>query len=70
MLVLHEGELAVDVGAKTGERLSDILLVAFLRHAVSTVGRGENAGKNLEEFNIVRRSAHWASGRARRRTTR
>lgn len=54
MLALHEGQLAVDVGGETGARLSDVLLVAFLRHAVSHVGRGENAGKVLEEFNIVR----------------
>jgi hypothetical protein len=31
-----------------------VLLVAYLRHAVSAIGRGENAGRNLEEFNIVR----------------
>jgi hypothetical protein len=44
----------IDVAEKQGERPSDVVLVAYLRHAVSSVGRGENAGKTLEEFNIVR----------------
>jgi hypothetical protein len=53
-LAVHEGQVVVDVGEKQGEHASDVVLVAFLRHAVSNVGRGENAGKTLEEFNIVR----------------
>jgi hypothetical protein len=53
-LAVREGQVVVDVGEKQGERPSDVVLVAFLRHAVSNVGRGENAGKALEEFNIVR----------------
>ena len=53
-LAVREGQVVVDVGEKQGEHASDVVLVAFLRHAVSNVGRGENAGKTLEEFNIVR----------------
>jgi hypothetical protein len=53
-LVVRDAQVVVDVGEKQGGRPSDVVLVAFLRHAVSNVGRGENAGKNLEEFNIVR----------------
>ena len=53
-LAVRDGQVVVDVGEKQGERPSDVVLVAFLRHAVSNVGRGENAGKALEEFNIVR----------------
>ncbi len=53
-LAVREGQVVVDVGEKQGQRSSDVVLVAFLRHAVSNVGRGENAGKTLEEFNIVR----------------
>jgi hypothetical protein len=53
-LAVREGQVTVDVGEKQGQRPSDVVLVAFLRHAVSNVGRGENAGKTLEEFNIVR----------------
>jgi hypothetical protein len=32
----------------------DVIVVSYLRHAVSPIGRGENAGRKLEEFNIVR----------------
>lgn len=53
-LAVREGQVVVDVGEKQSERPSDVLLVTFLRHAVSDIGRGENAGKTLEEFNIVR----------------
>lgn len=53
-LAVRDAQVVVDVGEKPGERPGDVVLVAFLRHAVSSVGRGENAGKNLEEFNIVR----------------
>jgi len=53
-LAVREGQVVVDVGDKQGEHPSDVVLVAFLRHAASNVGRGENAGKTLEEFNIVR----------------
>jgi hypothetical protein len=33
---------------------SDVLAVTFLRKATSKIGRGENSGRTLEEFNIVR----------------
>jgi hypothetical protein len=32
----------------------DVVLVAYLRKAVSAIGRGENAGRTLDEYNIVR----------------
>ena len=51
---LRESELLVDVGAQPQAPRCDVLLVAYLRHAVSAIGRGENAGRNLQEFNIVR----------------
>jgi hypothetical protein len=53
-LSLHEAELLVDIGAQPQSPGCDVLLVPYLRHAVSAIGRGENAGRNLEEFNIVR----------------
>jgi len=53
-LAVSDGQVKVDVGEKAGERASDVVLVTYLRHASTNVGRGENAGKNLEEFNIVR----------------
>ena len=33
---------------------SDVALVTYLHKAVSLIGRGENAGRTLEEYNIVR----------------
>jgi len=51
---LHEADLLVDIGAQPQSPGCDVLLVPYLRHAVSAIGRGENAGRNLEEFNIVR----------------
>jgi hypothetical protein len=49
-----EGGVQVEVGANPRFSSGDILLVPYLRHAVSPIGRGENAGRKLEEFNIVR----------------
>jgi hypothetical protein len=53
-LSLHEAELLVEIGAQAQAPGCDVLLVPYLRHAVSAIARGENAGRNLEEFNIVR----------------
>jgi hypothetical protein len=47
-------DVVVEVGGTAPAPRCDVLLVAFLRHAVSAIGRGENAGRTLEEFNIVR----------------
>ncbi len=51
---VHGAEVRVELGARSAAPASDVVLVAYLRHAVSAIGRGENAGRNLEEFNIVR----------------
>jgi len=43
----------------------DVVLVAYLRKAVSAIGRGENAGRTLDEYNIVRGVIHmgrWDGG--------
>jgi hypothetical protein len=53
-LSLSDGDILVDVGAHTRHPQSDVVLIAYLRHAVSAIGRGENAGRKLDEFNIVR----------------
>jgi len=53
-IALRQGQVVIDVGGYTQLPKSDVLLVPYLRHAVSAVGRGENAGRTLEEFNIVR----------------
>jgi hypothetical protein len=44
----------VELGEQTRVAPSDVLLVAYLRKAVAAIGRGENAGRTLAEFNIVR----------------
>jgi hypothetical protein len=51
---LRDAEILVEIGAQPNGPASDVMLIAYLRHAVSAVGRGENAGRTLEEFNIVR----------------
>ena len=49
-----DGQVQVEVGGNPHFNAGDIVLVSYLRHAVSAIGRGENAGRKLEEFNIVR----------------
>lgn len=53
-LSVHEGEILVDFGTASNIASCDVLLVAYQRTAVSPIGRGENAGRTLEEFNVVR----------------
>jgi hypothetical protein len=49
-----DGGVQVEVGTNVHFPAGDVILVPYLRHAVSAIGRGENAGRQLEEFNIVR----------------
>jgi len=53
-LSVQDAHFEVEIGRQLGVALSDVVLVAYLSHAVSNIGRGENAGRTLEEFNIVR----------------
>jgi hypothetical protein len=53
-LSVRDGEVLIDLDAQQKAAPSDVLLVAYLRTAVSPIGRGENAGRTLKEFNIVR----------------
>ena len=53
-LSVRDGEVFIDLDARPKGAPSDILLVAYLRTAVSAIGRGENAGRTLIGFNIVR----------------
>ena len=53
-VTLADRDLQVEIGANPHFTSGDVILVSYLRHAVSEVGRGENAGRKLEEFNIVR----------------
>jgi hypothetical protein len=54
VISVHEGSIAVDLGAEALDQSSDVTLVAFERSAVSPIGRGENSGRTLTEYNIVR----------------
>jgi hypothetical protein len=51
---VRDAEVLVEIGAQPHVPPSDVMLIAYLRHAVSAIGRGENAGRTLDEFNIVR----------------
>jgi hypothetical protein len=48
------GELTVTVPARQNRERYDVYLIAYLPQATTSVGRGENSGKKLQEFNIVR----------------
>ena len=47
-------ELTVRVEPATGMAAGDVVLISYLPSAVTAIGRGENAGRELREFNIVR----------------
>jgi hypothetical protein len=53
-MAVSDGQILVDVGAQGDAAASDVLLIAYLRAAVSPIGRGENSGRTLKEYNIVR----------------
>jgi hypothetical protein len=66
-IVVSDGQVRVQIAAQRPAGTSDVVLVAYLRSAVSPIGRGENAGRTLTEFNIVRAIralGHW-DGEAR-----
>jgi hypothetical protein len=53
--VTVQGEdLVISVEAATGAMESEVILVSYEPTAVTAIGRGENAGRELREFNIVR----------------
>jgi hypothetical protein len=51
---LQDSAALIELGSQAGGAPGEVLLVAYLRKAVSAIGRGENAGRTLQEFNIVR----------------
>jgi hypothetical protein len=53
-IALDTQYLDVSVAAQAGGKRSDVLLIGYLREATSHIGRGENSGRTLQEFNIVR----------------
>jgi hypothetical protein len=53
-VAVQNGSLMVTLGAQPQQAACDVLLVGYLPEASSRVTRGENAGRELHEFNIVR----------------
>ena len=53
-LAVLGGELTVSLPSVSGHRVYDVNVVAYLPQATTQVGHGENAGRKLTEFNIVR----------------
>jgi len=53
-LSVANGSLTITLAAQPQPAACDVLLVSFLPEAASKVTRGENAGRELHEFNIVR----------------
>jgi len=54
MLSVGDSEIHVKLESSELGRGAEVTLVSYLRKAVSSIGRGENAGRTLEEYNIVR----------------
>jgi hypothetical protein len=57
-IAAREASLAIDLSATANGTSSDVMLIAFKRSAVSSIGRGENSGRTLTEHNIVRAVQH------------
>jgi hypothetical protein len=53
-LSITGANVLVSLPAPSASRSGDVVLIAYRRKAVSPIGRGENAGRTLEEYNIVR----------------
>jgi hypothetical protein len=53
-LSVKDGSLTIALGAQLHQAACDVVLVGYLPEATSRVTRGENAGRELHEFNIVR----------------
>lgn len=47
-------DVLVYVGASPGGSSCDVLLASYLPEAITAIGRGENSGRSLREFNVVR----------------
>src|SRR5579863_3417864 len=53
-LAIEGDQLVIQLGEQRQTQPLDVLLLAYLPEATSRVTRGENAGRELHEFNIVR----------------
>jgi hypothetical protein len=50
---VSSGSIHVHVGAGPNAASADVLLVGYLREAITHIGRGENVGRTLKESNVV-----------------
>ena len=57
-IALRDGMVHIELAASAGVSASDVLLVAYQRSAISAIGRGENSGRTLTEYSIVRAVRH------------
>ena len=53
-LSISGGDLLVDLDEEKSFSRPDVLLIPYTRAALSSIGRGENSGRTLKEYNIVR----------------
>jgi len=53
-VAVHGGNLVVTLAAQQPQAPCDVLLLGYLPEATSKVTRGENAGRELHDFNVVR----------------
>lgn len=66
-VAVHGEELVVSVEAQQEAAPGDVILIGYQPTAVTAIGQGENAGRELHEFNIVRTFAtlgSWQGARA------
>jgi hypothetical protein len=54
LVEVARGELTVTVPERQDHERYDVNLIAYLPQAATNIGRGENSGRTLREFNIVR----------------
>lgn len=67
---VDRGELVISLPDSDALRTHEVNLAAYIPSAVTAVGRGENSGKTLTEFNIVRQFRRLGEWRGTRGTFR
>jgi hypothetical protein len=65
---VHDANLVVTLSAQQPQAPCDVLLLGYLPEATSKVTRGENAGHELHDFNIVRSVRNLGSWQGEART--
>jgi hypothetical protein len=53
-IAVSDGVLTVEVPERPDHKMYQVFVAAYLPQASTSVGRGENSGRTLQEFNIVR----------------